>query len=177
MDGKASFEMVDNRSKSVVPQSHVGSFYSHLQKNLCCLYSFSRQAAVGFCKKNLRAAIVCAYQKYIINLPALSLDNEQLARSGVNCLENLVVSNGQRFTDNVWAMTCDCIKEIFDASLPQQLLTWRPDGQTEAVQSDGQSSANTPKVCLGLLVLALCSNILYVLQDLLPLIYADIYIN
>jgi len=68
-------------------------------------------------------------------------DNEQLARSGVNCLENLVVSNGQRFTDNIWAMTCDCIKEIFEASLPRQLLTWKPEGQTEAIQSDGQPSA------------------------------------
>ena len=73
-------------------------------------------------------------------------DNEQLARSGVNCLENLVVSNGQRFTDNIWAMTCDCIKEIFEASLPRQLLTWKPEGQTEAVQSDGQPSAI--KVCI-----------------------------
>ena len=72
-------------------------------------------------------------------------DNEQLARSGVNCLENLVVSNGQRFTDNIWAMTCDCIKEIFEASLPRQLLTWKPEGQTEAIQSDGQPSA--AKVC------------------------------
>ena len=57
------------------------------------------------------------------------------------------MSNGQRFTDNIWAMTCDCIREIFEASLPRQLLLWKPEGQIEAVQTDGQSSANTPKVC------------------------------
>ena len=76
------------------------------------------------------------------------LDNEQLARSGVNCLENLVVSNGQRFTDDIWAMTCHCIKQIFEASLPRQLLTWKPEGHNETIQTDGQSAANAAKVCV-----------------------------
>ncbi|CAB1335935.1 unnamed protein product, partial [Coregonus sp. 'balchen'] len=39
-------------------------------------------------------------------------DNEQLARSGTNCLENLVILNGEKFS-------------------PEVLLTWRPAGQEE----------------------------------------------
>uniref|UniRef100_A0A8C3VK88 ADP ribosylation factor guanine nucleotide exchange factor 2 n=1 Tax=Catharus ustulatus TaxID=91951 RepID=A0A8C3VK88_CATUS len=34
-------------------------------------------------------------------------DNEQLARSGTNCLENLVILNGQKFSPEVWAQTCN----------------------------------------------------------------------
>uniref|UniRef100_A0A3B3ZMZ8 SEC7 domain-containing protein n=1 Tax=Periophthalmus magnuspinnatus TaxID=409849 RepID=A0A3B3ZMZ8_9GOBI len=40
-------------------------------------------------------------------------DNEQLARSGTNCLENLVILNGEKFSPEVWDMTCSCMKEIF----------------------------------------------------------------
>ena len=29
-------------------------------------------------------------------------DNEQLARSGTNCLENLVISVGKQFTGDIW---------------------------------------------------------------------------
>ncbi|XP_048583059.1 brefeldin A-inhibited guanine nucleotide-exchange protein 1 isoform X2 [Nematostella vectensis] len=57
-------------------------------------------------------------------------DNEQLARSGTNCLELLVVSNGKSFTPEMWEKTCTCIKDIFKSTLPQELLTWRPDMYT-----------------------------------------------
>uniref|UniRef100_A0A674BWZ6 ARF guanine nucleotide exchange factor 2 n=1 Tax=Salmo trutta TaxID=8032 RepID=A0A674BWZ6_SALTR len=33
-------------------------------------------------------------------------DNEQLARSGTNCLENLVILNGEKFSPEVWNVTC-----------------------------------------------------------------------
>uniref|UniRef100_A0A8C7JL36 ARF guanine nucleotide exchange factor 2 n=1 Tax=Oncorhynchus kisutch TaxID=8019 RepID=A0A8C7JL36_ONCKI len=33
-------------------------------------------------------------------------DNEQLARSGTNCLENLVILNGEKFSPEVWNATC-----------------------------------------------------------------------
>lgn len=54
-------------------------------------------------------------------------DNEQLARSGTNCLENLVVSNGEKFTNEMWEKTCKCIEDIFASTLPEELLTWRTD--------------------------------------------------
>uniref|UniRef100_A0A3P9D4L0 ARF guanine nucleotide exchange factor 2 n=1 Tax=Maylandia zebra TaxID=106582 RepID=A0A3P9D4L0_9CICH len=58
-------------------------------------------------------------------------DNEQLARSGTNCLENLVILNGEKFSPEVWDITCSCMLEIFQNTSPQALLTWRPAGQDE----------------------------------------------
>ncbi|CAL1273315.1 unnamed protein product [Larinioides sclopetarius] len=53
-------------------------------------------------------------------------DNEQLARSGTNCLENLVLSNGNKFSRERWDQTCRCIVEIFNLTLPVMLLSWTP---------------------------------------------------
>uniref|UniRef100_A0A4W4GKJ3 SEC7 domain-containing protein n=1 Tax=Electrophorus electricus TaxID=8005 RepID=A0A4W4GKJ3_ELEEL len=58
-------------------------------------------------------------------------DNEQLARSGTNCLENLVIQNGEKFSAEVWDVTCACMLEIFQSTSPHALLTWRPAGQEE----------------------------------------------
>lgn len=55
-------------------------------------------------------------------------DNEQLARSGTNCLENLVISNGNKFSTQVWDNTCTCMLDIFQSTIPHALLTWRPEG-------------------------------------------------
>ncbi|XP_036446797.1 brefeldin A-inhibited guanine nucleotide-exchange protein 2 [Colossoma macropomum] len=64
-------------------------------------------------------------------------DNEQLARSGTNCLENLVIQNGEKFNAEVWDITCACMLEIFQSTSPHALLTWRPAGQEEEV-GDGK---------------------------------------
>ncbi|MCI4387426.1 hypothetical protein PGIGA_G00074140 [Pangasianodon gigas] len=64
-------------------------------------------------------------------------DNEQLARSGTNCLENLVIQNGEKFSGEVWDITCNCMLEIFQSTSPHALLTWRPAGQEEEV-GDGK---------------------------------------
>ncbi|XP_040293303.1 brefeldin A-inhibited guanine nucleotide-exchange protein 2 isoform X2 [Bufo bufo] len=53
-------------------------------------------------------------------------DNEQLARSGTNCLENLVILNGQKFSPEVWDQTCNCMLDIFRTTIPSVLLAWRP---------------------------------------------------
>ncbi|XP_072259359.1 brefeldin A-inhibited guanine nucleotide-exchange protein 2 isoform X2 [Pyxicephalus adspersus] len=53
-------------------------------------------------------------------------DNEQLARSGTNCLENLVILNGKKFSPEVWDQTCNCMLDIFRTTIPSVLLTWRP---------------------------------------------------
>uniref|UniRef100_A0A667ZW35 ARF guanine nucleotide exchange factor 2 n=1 Tax=Myripristis murdjan TaxID=586833 RepID=A0A667ZW35_9TELE len=45
-------------------------------------------------------------------------DNEQLARSGTNCLENLVILNGEKFSPEVWDITCSCMLEIFQNTSP-----------------------------------------------------------
>lgn len=49
------------------------------------------------------------------NCPA---DNEQLARSGTNCLENLVILNGEKFNNEVWNITCSCMLDIFQNTSP-----------------------------------------------------------
>ncbi|KAM5134853.1 brefeldin A-inhibited guanine nucleotide-exchange protein 2 [Mantella aurantiaca] len=58
-------------------------------------------------------------------------DNEQLARSGTNCLENLVILNGMKFSPEVWDQTCNCMLDIFKTTIPSVLLTWRPSGMED----------------------------------------------
>lgn len=54
-------------------------------------------------------------------------DNEQLARSGINCLENLVISNGTKFSPEVWHKTCVIMLDIFKDTIPTSLLSWCPE--------------------------------------------------
>ncbi|XP_073344293.1 brefeldin A-inhibited guanine nucleotide-exchange protein 1 isoform X3 [Pagrus major] len=65
-------------------------------------------------------------------------DNEQLARSGTNCLENVVILNGEKFSLETWDKTCNCMLDIFKTTIPHALLTWRPagaDGEHMTTQS------------------------------------------
>uniref|UniRef100_A0A146LI66 Brefeldin A-inhibited guanine nucleotide-exchange protein 2 n=2 Tax=Lygus hesperus TaxID=30085 RepID=A0A146LI66_LYGHE len=66
----------------------------------------------------------CVQQTTSPNLPLFAAENEQLARSGTNCLENLVISTGQQFTDKTWDMTCKCLLDMFQSTAPHDLLTW-----------------------------------------------------
>ncbi|XP_025110208.1 brefeldin A-inhibited guanine nucleotide-exchange protein 1-like isoform X2 [Pomacea canaliculata] len=78
-------------------------------------------------------------------------DNEQLARSGTNCMENLVISNGTKFSSSVWDKTCSCMLGIFKCTIPHDLLTWHPDlgdshltvqsSNDENVSSEGQGDS------------------------------------
>uniref|UniRef100_A0A3B3BQC5 ADP-ribosylation factor guanine nucleotide-exchange factor 1 (brefeldin A-inhibited) n=1 Tax=Oryzias melastigma TaxID=30732 RepID=A0A3B3BQC5_ORYME len=45
-------------------------------------------------------------------------DNEQLARSGTNCLENVVILNGEKFSAETWDKTCNCMLDIFKTTIP-----------------------------------------------------------
>uniref|UniRef100_A0A674P663 ARF guanine nucleotide exchange factor 1 n=1 Tax=Takifugu rubripes TaxID=31033 RepID=A0A674P663_TAKRU len=68
-------------------------------------------------------------------------DNEQLARSGTNCLENVVILNGEKFLLETWDKTCNCMLDIFKTTIPHALLTWRPigaDGEHMTTLSDKQ---------------------------------------
>uniref|UniRef100_A0A3B5QF98 ARF guanine nucleotide exchange factor 2 n=1 Tax=Xiphophorus maculatus TaxID=8083 RepID=A0A3B5QF98_XIPMA len=71
-------------------------------------------------------------------------DNEQLARSGTNCLENLVILNGEKFSPEVWDVTCSCMLEIFQNTSPHALLTWRPAGQDEEAAEGKHFVRNSP---------------------------------
>uniref|UniRef100_A0A669EQL5 ARF guanine nucleotide exchange factor 1 n=1 Tax=Oreochromis niloticus TaxID=8128 RepID=A0A669EQL5_ORENI len=48
-------------------------------------------------------------------------DNEQLARSGTNCLENVVILNGEKFSPETWDKTCNCMLDIFKTTIPHCL--------------------------------------------------------
>uniref|UniRef100_A0A3P8TUE6 ARF guanine nucleotide exchange factor 2 n=1 Tax=Amphiprion percula TaxID=161767 RepID=A0A3P8TUE6_AMPPE len=65
-------------------------------------------------------------------------DNEQLARSGTNCLENLVILNGEKFSPDVWNITCSCMLEIFQNTSPHFSVTLRL--QDADFDSQSQSS-------------------------------------
>lgn len=59
----------------------------------------------------------------VFSLPPSALspfvsDNEQLARSGTNCLENVVILNGEKFTPETWDKTCNCMLDIFKTTIP-----------------------------------------------------------
>uniref|UniRef100_A0A674C411 ARF guanine nucleotide exchange factor 2 n=1 Tax=Salmo trutta TaxID=8032 RepID=A0A674C411_SALTR len=73
-------------------------------------------------------------------------DNEQLARSGTNCLENLVILNGEKFSPEVWNVTCSCMLDIFQTTSPHVLLTWRPAGQEEEAANNVKKERNTVKL-------------------------------
>ncbi|XP_046857576.1 brefeldin A-inhibited guanine nucleotide-exchange protein 2-like [Xenia sp. Carnegie-2017] len=72
-------------------------------------------------------------------------DNEQLARSGTNCLENLVISNGNTFSEDVWEKTCQCVKTIFESNVSHELLKWRPaDQQVMSLPTPDVKPASSP---------------------------------
>jgi brefeldin A-inhibited guanine nucleotide-exchange protein len=69
-------------------------------------------------------------------------ENEQLARSGTNCLENLVISCGMKYTDETWLKTSKCILQVFKATLPENLLVWKPNDITSNSPSKKLLKAN-----------------------------------
>lgn len=75
-------------------------------------------------------------------------EHEQLARSGTSCLETLVLSTGNRFTYEIWERTVQLIVGLFEASVPHQLLSWRPDSVSSATGLDSpyQSKPSSPGV-------------------------------
>lgn len=62
--------------------------------------------------------------RFVLNKPLISpraspsADNEQLARSGTNCLENVVILNGEKFSPETWDKTCNCMLDIFKTTIP-----------------------------------------------------------
>ncbi|KAL7074646.1 hypothetical protein ACQ4LE_005574 [Meloidogyne hapla] len=75
-------------------------------------------------------AIVDVFSEYYVSLGPLLLPevykqlywcveqgNELLARSAINCLENLVVSNGNKFNKQMWDQTTEQLVKIFDCSV------------------------------------------------------------
>lgn len=83
-------------------------------------------------------------QRLLSSILIRSPDNEQLARSGTNCLENLVVSNGSQFSTDMWQRACRCIRDIFTSTVPSELLTWRPEVHTMGVPTPESTPTHSP---------------------------------
>jgi brefeldin A-inhibited guanine nucleotide-exchange protein len=77
-------------------------------------------------------------------------DNEQLARSATNCLENFVISNGPKMNSETWDKTCVCIQDIFKSTIPYNLLTWKPNENSSntAWNNNHEDSFNNNDVLL-----------------------------
>ncbi|XP_063968593.1 brefeldin A-inhibited guanine nucleotide-exchange protein 1-like [Lytechinus pictus] len=63
-------------------------------------------------------------------------DNEQLARSGTNCMEQLVICNGPDFQPELWDRICACMLQIFKSTIPQGLISWKPEEQHSTTETD-----------------------------------------
>lgn len=74
-------------------------------------------------------------------------ESEELARSGMNCLENLVIGAGHSFIESTWDKVVDTIVEVYSATLPATLRTWKPDLNAHfdqmSVHSDSLEADNT----------------------------------
>uniref|UniRef100_A0AAZ3PSW0 SEC7 domain-containing protein n=1 Tax=Oncorhynchus tshawytscha TaxID=74940 RepID=A0AAZ3PSW0_ONCTS len=88
-------------------------------------------------------------------------DNEQLARSGTNCLENVVILNGEKFTPETWDKTCNCMLDIFKTTIPHALLTWRLAG-AEGDPMTPQDVSDKQLVLFFNPMLIVCMCVLYV---------------
>ena len=53
--------------------------------------------------------------------------NEQLARTGTECLHIIVMSNGTKFTDASWQLACELITGLFDTTAPKELHNYAPE--------------------------------------------------
>ena len=61
-----------------------------------------------------------------VKLLTIASNHAKSTRSGISCLENLVLSNGSKFNAESWDSLCQCLHDVFSSTTPSQLLTWKP---------------------------------------------------
>lgn len=57
-------------------------------------------------------------------------ENEQLARTGTECLHILVMSNGFSFQDSTWELAVTTISNLFEDTAPRELYLFSPIAET-----------------------------------------------
>ena len=80
-------------------------------------------------------AIVDVFSQYYSSIPSslidelyrhivacVQQDNEQLAKSTLNCLENFLISCGKQFNEAIWDKSCACLLQIFRSTLPEKFV-------------------------------------------------------
>lgn len=76
---------------------------------------------------------------YSLFLWCVLQENEQLARSSTNCIENFVISCGMDFDEKTWSKTADLLIKVFRKTRPDDLLTWKPPPQFAGETKDKNS--------------------------------------
>uniref|UniRef100_A0A7N8WV80 ADP-ribosylation factor guanine nucleotide-exchange factor 1 (brefeldin A-inhibited) n=1 Tax=Mastacembelus armatus TaxID=205130 RepID=A0A7N8WV80_9TELE len=74
-------------------------------------------------------------------------DNEQLARSGTNCLENVVILNGEKFSPETWDKTCNCMLDIFKTTIPHDSVSQK-SVDIESRSDDQHSISSADRVAM-----------------------------
>lgn len=59
---------------------------------------------------------------FLLQIAFFLQENEQLARSAINCIENFIVSNGAKFTLRVWEDTVELLLNIANATVPHRFV-------------------------------------------------------
>jgi hypothetical protein len=72
---------------------------------------------------------------------SITRENEQLARTGTECLHILVMNNGFAFTDESWQLACDCLQQLFTATEPSELISFGTEQQEKQVALQADQAA------------------------------------
>ncbi|KRX20707.1 Brefeldin A-inhibited guanine nucleotide-exchange protein 1 [Trichinella nelsoni] len=78
---------------------------------------------------------------YALLLWTIQQENEQLARSAINCLENFIISNGMKFSAEVRELSVSLLIKLFRSTIPESLLTWKMENAEQAVFSASSGSS------------------------------------
>ncbi|KRX57361.1 Brefeldin A-inhibited guanine nucleotide-exchange protein 1 [Trichinella sp. T9] len=78
---------------------------------------------------------------YALLFWTIQQENEQLARSAINCLENFIISNGMKFSAEVRELSVGLLIKLFRSTIPESLLTWKMENAEQAVFSASSGSS------------------------------------
>ncbi|KRY36959.1 Brefeldin A-inhibited guanine nucleotide-exchange protein 1 [Trichinella spiralis] len=78
---------------------------------------------------------------YALLFWTIQQENEQLARSAINCLENFIISNGMKFSAEVRELSVSLLIKLFRSTIPESLLTWKMENAEQAVFSASSGSS------------------------------------
>ena len=71
------------------------------------------------CYKNIQGNLLDAYE---IHSFFFNSENNQNCISAFNSMKSLILANGTQFSENNNSLTFDTIKNLFDISIPKELL-------------------------------------------------------
>ena len=86
----------------------------------------------------------CLLKKVVSILQwAIKQNNEQLARTGTECLQIVVMNNGSQFTQDSWNVISAALRDLFVTTSPQELMMFGSrgnGGEDEAPKDDSKGA-------------------------------------